>query len=170
MLCSVILCGPSASVGKVSEGCRSNSQLFFQCRTDATVTTSLRSKSSLNLLCHCRCDFRTRTIANILGWAGPTTVFRRVVAIVIDAINRIIPKRGIANIGNKVFGRFKPTLANSYPAPSVVFPSCMLWIGAALNHIAPNAVKPIVRQAVPGVALLCDFKLKTAAGLTCAIA
>jgi hypothetical protein len=74
-------------------------------------------------------------IFHLLGRCRPPAVFRRIVPIVIDAIERVA-RRPLAHIRQKVPKIF-PSLANADPSTAVEMETALFLITAPLFHIKP---------------------------------
>jgi len=83
---------------------------------------------------------RGSLVVILLGISGPTTIFRRVMAVVIYAINAISRSGAWPHILVKSFKRFAPALADGYTPTA---PFCIIFVGrdiATHFHANPRSV------------------------------
>lgn len=103
-----------------------------------------------------------------LDFAGrPNAVGGTVRPVVIKPLNRVIRGRARPHVGEEVFKRLKPPMANKNPSGSVVLPILAVGVRAAAFDVAPNvplwADAPFSGHSVGCKALSNDFGSETSA-------
>ncbi len=78
-------------------------------------------------------------ISRLLFLCCPVAVFRRIRAVVIAPINRVLQCWGLTHVGKKVLERV-PSFADEYAASSVVRVIDAGFVGATLHHQSPSVV------------------------------
>ncbi len=113
------------------------------------------------------CAFGVSFVFHLLGASRPATIFRRVVAVIVDAVNRQFFRRTATHIGQEVGIRSAPTFAdgNASASPQVEFR--IVSIFAAFNHSCPSGIFSraftSARFPVSSRTFGCSFSLKTSA-------
>lgn len=79
---------------------------------------------------------------------GPSAIIRRIAAIIIDAINRVLIARPWTHVGVKGFKRVQPTLTHRDAAFAVPMEVFARRSGAAVDHSGPSLKLSRVRHAV----------------------
>ena len=85
-------------------------------------------------------------VVRLLMRVCPSTVFRGVALTVVNPIKRF-SFRSFTNIRREI-GKTFPPIANSYSAPSVVFPFVSVWVGTPANHPGPHDINRASNHAV----------------------
>jgi hypothetical protein len=80
----------------------------------------------------------------------PSHVSRRIRAVVVDSINRVLGRRPVANRISERDERRLPSFIHLDAAPAVVRERRIARVGAALRDLAPDPVQRSVRQPVLG--------------------
>ncbi len=91
---------------------------------------------------------RGTSIARLVVATAPTAVVRRVVAVIVHAINRVIDGRARPHVGVEGGEICAPSVADADASSSVMFVAIRAGVRAAVNHRVPNAVFGGVRHAV----------------------
>jgi hypothetical protein len=81
---------------------------------------------------------RPARVQLLLALCGPAAVGRLVVAVVVDAVNRMAWRRLAAHVCQKVLVRLAPSVADSDPPASVSVKPVIMRVGAAHYHRAPR--------------------------------
>lgn len=76
-------------------------------------------------------------IAGLLASGCPAAVVRRVIAIVVNAVDFVFAVGLRPKIGHEIGERIQPLLTNGYPATAVVRPADILGIAASGFHTGP---------------------------------
>src|ERR1700743_3710434 len=87
-------------------------------------------------------------VVELLALRRPATVRRLVIAIIVDAVNRMLIRRPRSHIAIESLEACSPAFADADSAPSVMSKHAALWICAALDHFRPNSVLGQPRQAM----------------------
>lgn len=66
---------------------------------------------------------------------GPSAVFRFVVTVIIDSINRVLATRSLSHVVDKIFNRCKPPVAHGYATASVVFVVLIRRLVTPVSHL-----------------------------------
>ena len=91
-------------------------------------------------------------VVALLSMRGPTAIARLIVAVVIDAINRVALGRPNAHVGDEVFEAVAPSVAYDDASTTVVSEFvCLQWTMAPRYHRVPDVVVGVIRQAMRGV-------------------
>jgi len=85
-------------------------------------------------------SFGLPRISSLLNTSCPSAIARFVVAIIVDAIERIFGTRMVAHILNKISNRQSPAFTNRNAATSVIFPAFIIRIIAAAFHVLPSTI------------------------------
>lgn len=85
--------------------------------------------------------FRVPLVSALLFLGCPSAVFRFVVAIWVNAVNRVGGARLLTHIGKKVFKRIHPSIAHSNSDATINSIPPQFWIGASCLHCGPGAVR-----------------------------
>lgn len=80
-------------------------------------------------------------IALLFTTGRPAAIIRTISAVVIDAFDGMA-KWTLAHIGQEIIEVFPP-LANRDSAAAVIVESAVVWIRAALPHVAPNIIETV---------------------------
>lgn len=94
-------------------------------------------------------------VLTLQKFCRPATVARFVIAVVVDAVERMFRRRRFAHVGVEGFERIKPAVANYNASRSVITVCRGSGIKASLPHILPDDVRSrflkslAVRSAVP---------------------
>lgn len=122
--------------------------------------------------------------------SSPSTVFRLVVPVVVDAVNRMFWGWSVPHVFKEIFKGFLPSIANLYSPTSILLVGCVVRFKASRSKILPAneffCVCPIFGMSVlelsdqPGFSLQTSarpnlshpksFSVKTAATSTSAVA
>ena len=95
-----------------------------------------------------------------LYFAGsPSAIAWLVVSFIVNAINRVLFRRALAHVGNKV-RNICPAIANPDPSPAIAMEGFDVFVCASLHHRHPR----IPRQGI-GVAMLSGVPRMQFAGL-----
>lgn len=87
-------------------------------------------------------------------YCGPNTVFRAIVAIVINALDRIATGRFFAHIGIKIFKRVLPPFTNLNSSTAVRMVFVVVRVITSALHVAPRFVfKALAQIMSKGVAI-----------------
>lgn len=87
-----------------------------------------------------RVKFRRPLVSTLNGRCRPPTIARLVVAIHVDAVDRVFRRGSRAHIRKERHERGVPRLANANPAASVMLPLCGVGVLAAISKIVPTDV------------------------------
>jgi hypothetical protein len=108
----------------------------------------------------------TTSICYLFAARCPSAIIRRVVAVVVDAINRKMRAWPTTHIRQKVCETLLPSLAN-FNSPSAVIGKCMIVrISASSLHCLPNEVFRMLIEAVLESPSRESFSMKTSAGFS----
>lgn len=102
-------------------------------------------------------------VQRLLPWRGPSAVARFIVAIVVDAINRVLGRRLRSHVLVEVEKGVAPAIADGDATSAPFAKTRVLGIGASLNQTRPGAMLSSVIQSV-------GFVITTSARLMAAIA
>ena len=125
----------------VPDGSVINAQQFrSMCKTD-------RCAVKLNADCFL-------LIPSLLHSRFPLAIFRTVIPIVIDSLNRIA-WRCFAHIREKFFKAIKPLITDCDSTSSVAMEMSSFWVTASIFHAAPYAISTASRLAVASASRTC---------------
>ena len=79
-------------------------------------------------------------IIHLLMYSSPATILRCVVAIVIDAVNRVLGSRLVTHISKEVFKRIKPSIANLNTPTSVSGIFRVSNVVASIFYASPRVI------------------------------
>ena len=119
-----------------------------------------------------RSRLRLPPIVRLVSRCGPLAVIRRVMPVVIDALNPISPNGWFRpHVRVEVFKRREPSFADSDSSPSVIRIGMVVSVQTPSPHVAPRVVFRTVTQAmgsfvVAKVVSLTPIALQTAARLS----
>ena len=82
---------------------------------------------------------------------GPAAILRRVIAVSVDAVKRHAV-RPLAHVGQEVFERIAPTVANLYSTTAIPLVTPYIGVGASRLHSGPYGMRAAVGKAVAKVA------------------
>lgn len=88
-----------------------------------------------------------RAVASLRAGGGPTNIARHVVAVDIDAVERMAPRRAASHVKKEVLKRL-PAVANSDAAPAVTREALDARIATAIQHRLPDPELGCPRHAV----------------------
>jgi len=88
------------------------------------------------------------SVISLFNTIGPFTIFRAIVAIIIDAFDRA-SRRTFAHICKKV-RKHLPSFANCYSATAIIFIASRSWSGASGKNSIPNFIGFRIRHAMRG--------------------
>ena len=92
--------------------------------------------------------FTSAGVVLLLLYRCPPAIFRRVVAIVVDAVNRVIGGRFFAHIRKKVRKGIYPFITDSNTPASVIMKTFVIFVATAVFHAHPNRVKMMISKAM----------------------
>lgn len=95
-------------------------------------------------------------VVSLLFRCRPTAIFRRVIAIVINTVNRMFPAWFWSHVIVKILERFNPAVTNFYSATAVIFPVTVFFIAGSILYMQPHIVSWIVCSAL-FIAMLIIF-------------
>ena len=107
---------------------------FFQRTSHATEAVSLRFA----------------LVVVLLMARGPSAIGRFVVAVVVNAVNRVFGRRLETHIGMEVREGIKPSLTDGDASTTVVFVSGGGHSGASPDHVSPSSIFRRVSHAMRG--------------------
>lgn len=84
-------------------------------------------------------------IARLLRTSRPPAVIRLVVAVVVDAIKRVLPRRLLAHVREERLEAAAPTIADRNAATAIAVPCRVARVRTALNHRPPRSVERVTR-------------------------
>jgi len=84
----------------------------------------------------------------------PTAVGRLVVSVVVDAVDRVTPARSFSHVGQEVFERSSPSLADFDASPAVPAISDASFVLAPCDHRRPNAIL-VSHRVASAMAMAC---------------
>ena len=93
---------------------------------------------------------------------APFAILRRIVTIVINAVNRMIRAWSFAHVGKKVF-KLQPTVTNSNTASSIVHPLTQSGVATSAPHPLPTAIFRCFRFPVLTKCITNGFSMPTPA-------
>ena len=79
-------------------------------------------------------------VSSLFYGRGPSTVFGRVVAVIVDAIKRISFFGNVSHISVEIFKRISPSITNDYSATTPIFVSGVFGIVTSLLHMQPCSI------------------------------
>lgn len=82
---------------------------------------------------------RDGSISRLLDHAGPAAIFRRIRAVIVDAVDGIT-RWAFSHVGNEI-GEGAPPLANRDSATAVMFPARLFRVHASLPHRRPHDIQ-----------------------------
>ncbi len=88
----------------------------------------------------CRYGLSGSPVHGLLLAGSPSAVSRLIVAVVVDALNRVIPRRSIAHVSEEGMEVDAPSLTHLNAAASITMETRYFGIVAALFHAAPCRV------------------------------
>lgn len=91
---------------------------------------------------------RISAIALLLRLERPLAVFRRVISVRVNAINRVFWRWLKPHVGDKVGKRFSPTATDHHAPPTVARKTNIVRVIASLNHRLPVGMAGLERKAV----------------------
>lgn len=87
-------------------------------------------------------------VAVLLILRRPAAIRWLVIAVIVDTVQRMLWRRALAHVGEKILEGIAPTGANRNSARPVILPTGVILVCAALNHSGPSAVFPSAALAV----------------------
>jgi len=103
-------------------------------------------------------------IVGLLLWRSPSDIARRVVSIIVDAVNRIPWAGADTDVCKKREEVVSPFVTDGYSSASVVLKPNVLWVCGALNHTSPGVIFwylfSISRRAMLGLSLRSNLSLE----------
>jgi hypothetical protein len=90
--------------------------------------------------------------------SGPTNVPRRVVLVILDAVQRVLWRGPTSNIREKCFERVQPTITDRDPAAAIACVPLVAWVVTSVLHRPPRTIlwrHPTVRLTVLGASSIC---------------
>lgn len=75
----------------------------------------------------------------------PTAIFRRVITVIINTVNRISWRWSFPHVFKKIWERMPPTLAHFYSTTAVFIPTRTIDIFSSINNAAPSIIKLVAR-------------------------
>ena len=110
-------------------------------------------------------------VPGLLAQTHPAAVAWLIVAIAVDPVNRQLVRIPVAD-GPELerFIALNPLFADSYPAPAIVFPAAVVWVGASVQHPVPDAKQSCFRVSVRRHIFARKTRCKAAARLCVAAA
>lgn len=109
---------------------------------DCMVTFKIQLSAPLNF---CHCDtfiskmFTVSPIGLLLVPCSPSAIFRSVISIIVNTVNRMFICRTWPHVGNKVVEQ-EPSFANGNPSTSVMLKEFYIRISAASLHCTPSKI------------------------------
>jgi hypothetical protein len=86
-------------------------------------------------------------IDRLLLWCCPPAVLRRVVAVIVDAVNAA-SVWALSHVGEKRSEGVVPSVAHTYSPSSILEEGRVVLVFASVAHCRPHPVKRVVGQAV----------------------
>ena len=80
------------------------------------------------------------SVPSLFSRRGPSTISGRVIAIVVDAVKRVLLGRTCAHVGVERRETSAPSFADANPSSSVVSEPLAVWVFAPVNHVRPREV------------------------------
>ncbi len=112
------------------------------------------------------CQYRLRaTVAGLFLACRPAAIVRRVVAVVIAAVDLVRLRRAFSHVVQKRLKRFTPTIAYRNASTAVARVADVARRFASPNHRTPTLVCRRFVHAVGSATLGCDFAMKAATAL-----
>ena len=116
-------------------------------------------------------------IASLFAISGPAAIAWRVVAIIIDSVNRVCWRWTRTHVRKEVY-EATPSLADLDAAPAVVLIAARRRLVAAFKHRNPRfilrcrefssrTIAALSMYGVVSIALSCNFRIQTATALRC---
>src|SRR6185369_5762592 len=108
------------------------------------------------------------TIANLNGSFCPSAIRRLIVAVVVNAVNRVFRGRTQPHVAQEILKQH-PSLANGDASSTVVFVSNKFGVGATSTHAHPREMLRAISEPVPSSIVADPFSLPATArfGLAC---
>lgn len=123
----------------------------------AQLHASFLSPSSYTLRPARECQKHVLTAVAILFLSrGPSAVIRAIIAIVVDAVQGL-SLWPISHIFVKGSERLSPSVAYANPSSSIVRVCSVVWIAAATDHLAPNAIFGRISHSMRCKSLACHI-------------
>lgn len=79
-------------------------------------------------------------VVGLLCRRGPSAIVRPIVAVCVDAVNRIVASWAWPHVGVEVIKRFTPTVAHLHTSFAIKVVLRIVWVGASLVHVAPRLI------------------------------
>lgn len=93
-------------------------------------------------------------VIRLLPTRGPSAIGWLVVAVIVDAIQRVIRRRSLTHVEQECRVGLLPSLAHRNASASIVWPRRNLWIEAAADDVAPDSV--LRRHCAMGGLSMCS--------------
>jgi hypothetical protein len=100
-------------------------------------------------------------------FVSPSHVARFVIAVIVDAVERMLRRWSLADIGNKS-SKIIPLFANMDTATTVLFKRFGRWNETAAAHVAPNDIQWMLRHSMFACPFGRSFLSETTARFGCA--
>src|SRR4030095_6319663 len=104
---------------------------------DSIANRQFLERECLSVNCNAASVSLLAPVASLSQYVSPPTIARFLIAIIIDAVDRIFLGRSLAHISNKVF-KLIPTVTNLNAATAVVSVILAIRIGATVSQPAPD--------------------------------
>jgi hypothetical protein len=111
-----------------------------------------------------RSSVRDASVSGLLLWGGPTTIIRRVRAIVVDAIERMFCRRSRAEIAFECGEGVAPSLADGNATSSIPRIVRFRRVVTTTQHLMPHPVDPRVALSVRPTTCAEFLSVPTTAG------
>lgn len=93
-------------------------------------------------------------VIRLLSLCRPTTIFRRVIPVVVNSVERVFWRGTCAHIGVKIYKGFSPTVANGNSSASIQTISLVGNPITAPKHSTPSGMFLCITHAVLGTAFI----------------
>jgi hypothetical protein len=97
----------------------------------------------------------------------PATIFRRVWAIIVDSINRVLRARWITHVFIKFFKRITPSIADENAATTIILELGASRASASMKHTCPRPMNFCVGHGVSRCVILLHFFCLASARSSC---
>lgn len=93
----------------------------------------------------------TTTVIQLHIVSGPAAILRRIWAIYVNPINRVLTRWSLSHVRQEVHKRFTPALAHINTSASIAFIGWALRILTSSAHVRPRNIFACLRKAVSSV-------------------
>ena len=101
-------------------------------------------------------------VVALFGNSRPSTVLRRVWAIVVNAVKRM-PLWTHAHVIEEILKRFTPAVANFNASVAVILEAYIVWVVTSAEHLIVRSPHRMIRQTVRQIQLGCKLSLQAPA-------